>query len=82
LHDPEARVIFAGNCRDVLGTARKLSKERDDIFREVGRLYDAMLELHNNMTMEIQVLSQENASLRRNGFRKQESERFVALITM
>jgi len=32
--------------------------------RELARLYDATLELHNNMTMEIQVLSKENQDLR------------------
>ena len=34
--------------------------------RELGRLYESMMELHNNMTMEIQVLTKENNSLRRN----------------
>ena len=51
--------------RDVVSLAKKLSKERNDLCRELGRLYDSMLELHNNMTMEIQVLAQENSSLRK-----------------
>ena len=40
--------------------------------RELGRLYDSMMELHNNMTMEIQVLSQENISLKRSNGSKEE----------
>ena len=52
--------------RDVLLVAKKLSKERDEMCRELGRLYESMMELHNNMTMEIQVLTKENESLRRN----------------
>ena len=52
--------------RDVLLVAKKLSKERDEMCRELGRLYESMMELHNNMTMEIQVLTKENKSLRRN----------------
>ena len=52
--------------RDVLLVAKKLSKERDEMCRELGRLYESMMELHNNMTMEIQVLTKENNSLRRN----------------
>ena len=45
-----------GLFREVLSTAKRLAKERDEMCRELGRLYEAMLELHNNMTMEIQVL--------------------------
>ena len=52
--------------RDVLLVGKKLSKERDEMCRELGRLYESMMELHNNMTMEIQVLTKENKSLRRN----------------
>ena len=50
----------------MLLVAKKLSKERDEMCRELGRLYESMMELHNNMTMEIQVLTKENNSLRRN----------------
>ena len=50
----------------MLLVAKKLSKERDEMCRELGRLYESMMELHNNMTMEIQVLTKENKSLRRN----------------
>jgi hypothetical protein len=49
----------------VLSVSKKLAKEREEMCRELGRLYDAMMELHNNMTMEIQVLANENGSLRR-----------------
>ena len=50
----------------MLLVAKKLSKERDEMCRELGRLYESMMELHNNMTMEIQVLTTENNSLRKN----------------
>ena len=50
----------------MLLVAKKLSKERDEMCRELGRLYESMMELHNNMTMEIQVLTKENNSLRKN----------------
>ena len=50
----------------MLIVAKKLSKERDEMCRELARLYESMMELHNNMTMEIQVLTKENESLRRN----------------
>ncbi|TRY68412.1 hypothetical protein TCAL_04100 [Tigriopus californicus] len=56
--------------RDVLSISKKLAKERDEMCRELGRMYDSMMELHNNMTMEIQVLHQENGSLRKNGTHK------------
>ncbi len=50
-----------------MSTAKKLAKERDEMCRELGRLYESMLELHNNMTMEIQVLAKKNADLARKG---------------
>ena len=50
-----------------MSVAKKLAKERDEMCRELGRMYESMMELHNNMTMEIQVLSQENSTLRKNG---------------
>lgn len=43
------------SCRDVLSVAKKLTKEREEMCRELGRIYDSMLELHDAMTMEIQV---------------------------
>ncbi len=49
----------------MLAVSKRLSRERDEMRRELGRLYDSMMELHDNMTMEIQVLSKENASLKR-----------------
>ena len=44
-----------GYFKDVLGISKKLAKDREDMRRELNRLYEAMMELHNNMTMEIQV---------------------------
>ncbi len=42
--------------KDLIFIAKRLAKERDELCRDLGRLYDATMELHNNMTMEIQVL--------------------------
>ena len=65
--------------RDVLSTAKKLAKERDEMCRELGRLYDQMMELHNNMTMEIQVLAKENADLSKKTDSKDEEKRCIIM---
>ena len=54
-------------CRDVLSVSKKLTKEREEMCRDLGRLHESMLELHDKMIMELQVLAQENSSLRRGG---------------
>lgn len=51
--------------RDVMSIAKKLAKERDEMCRELRRLHDSTIELHDNMIMELQVLKEENNSLRR-----------------
>ena len=53
------------NFRDVMSIAKKLAKERDEMCRELKRLQDSTMELHDNMIMELQVLKEENNSLRR-----------------
>ena len=53
--------------RDVLSVSKKLTKEREEMCRDLGRLHESMLELHDKMIMELQVLAQENSSLRRGG---------------
>ncbi len=58
--------------------SKKLSKEREEMCRELGKLYDSMLELHNNMTMEVQVLTQENTALKKstnNNYSKNEDRK-------
>ena len=52
------------NFKEVLAVSKKLTKEREELGRELGRLHENMLELHDKMILEMQVLSQENASLR------------------
>ena len=48
-----------------MSIAKKLAKERDEMCRELRRLHDSTIELHDNMIMELQVLKEENNSLRR-----------------
>ena len=51
---------------------KRLAKERDEMSRELGKLQESVMELHDKLIMEIQVLAQENNSLRKNGFKKDE----------
>ena len=60
-------IITLAACRDVLSVSKKLTKEREEMCRDLGRLHESMLELHDKMIMELQVLAQENSSLRRGG---------------
>ena len=60
-------IITLAVCRDVLSVSKKLTKEREEMCRDLGRLHESMLELHDKMIMELQVLAQENSSLRRGG---------------
>ena len=60
-------IIKPAVCRDVLSVSKKLTKEREEMCRDLGRLHESMLELHDKMIMELQVLAQENSSLRRGG---------------
>ncbi|KAK4304414.1 hypothetical protein Pmani_023640 [Petrolisthes manimaculis] len=52
------------NFKEVLGVARRLVKEREDAVRELSRLQDHMVEAHDNIIMALQVLAEENTSLR------------------
>ena len=51
----------------MLSVSKKLTKEREEMCRDLGRLHESMLELHDKMIMQLQVLAQENSSLRRGG---------------
>ena len=53
--------------RDVLSVSKKLAKEREEMCRDLSRLHESMIELHDKMIMQIQVLSQENNTLKNNG---------------
>jgi hypothetical protein len=57
-----------------LTVGKRLSKERDEMSRELGKLQESVMELHDKLIMEIQVLTQENNSLRKNGFSKQDED--------
>ena len=43
-----------------MSIAKKLAKERDEMCRELKKLQDSTMELHDNMIMELQVLKEEN----------------------
>ena len=60
--------------RDVMSIGKKLAKERDEMCRELRRLHDATMELHDNMIMELQVLKEENNSLRRKDCKQEDNE--------
>ena len=45
--------------RDILSVSKKLTQEREDMCRDLSRLHESMIELHDKMIMEMQVLSQE-----------------------
>ena len=53
--------------RDVLSVSKKLAKEREEMCRDLSRLHESMIELHDKMIMQIQILAQENNSLKKNG---------------
>ena len=55
-------IVFA-IFRDVMSISKKLAKEREEMCRELRRLQDSTMELHDNMIMELQVLKEENNSL-------------------
>ena len=56
-----------------MSIGKKLTKERDEMCRELRRLHDATMELHDNMIMELQVLREENNSLRRGGCKQEDT---------
>ena len=55
------------NHRDVLNVSKKLAKEREEMCRDLSRLHESMIELHDKMILQIQILAQENNSLKKNG---------------
>ena len=57
-----------------MSIAKKLAKERDEMCRELRRLHDSTIELHDNMIMELQVLKEENKSLRRKDCKQEDNE--------
>ena len=59
--------------RDVLSVSKKLAKEREEMCKELSKLHESMIELHDKMIMEMQVMAQENASLRKNGINKEDN---------
>jgi len=59
--------------KDVLSVSKKLAKEREEMCKELSKLHESMIELHDKMIMEMQVMAQENASLRKNGINKEDN---------
>lgn len=49
---------------DLSTLCHSMFSEREEMALELSHLYDSMMELHNNMTMEIQVLEKENQNNR------------------
>ena len=62
--------------RDVLSVSKKLANEREEMCKELSKLHESMIELHDKMIMEMQVMAQENASLRKNGITKEDNTRY------
>ena len=56
---------FCSFSRDVLALGNRLTKERDEMCKELRRLHESSMELHDNMIMEIQVLREEINSIKR-----------------
>ena len=61
----------------MLSVSKKLAKEREEMCRDLSKLHESMIELHDKMILEIQILAQENNSLRKNGVNKEDS-RYVS----
>jgi len=61
------------NFKDVLSVSKKLANEREEMCKELSKLHESMIELHDKMIMEMQVMAQENASLRKNGITKEDN---------
>ena len=57
-----------------MSIGKKLAKERDEMCRELRRLHDATMDLLDNMIMELQVLKEENNSLRRKDCKQEDIE--------
>ena len=47
-------LFYFCNCRDVLTIGKRLARERDEMCRELRRLHESTLELHDKMIMEMQ----------------------------
>ena len=57
----------------MLSVSKKLAKEREEMCRDLSKLHESMIELHDKMILEIQILAQENNSLRKNGVNKEDN---------
>ena len=51
----------------MLSVSKKLAKEREEMCRDLSRLHESMIELHDKMILQIQILAQENNTLKKNG---------------
>ena len=50
-----------------MSVSKKLAQEREEMCRDLSRLHESMIELHDKMILQIQILAQENSSLKKNG---------------
>ena len=65
--------------RDVLSVSKKLAKEREEMCRDLSRLHESMIELHDKMILQFQILAQENNCLKKNGVK--DNTRLAILIS-
>ncbi|XP_043201330.1 uncharacterized protein LOC122370120 isoform X2 [Amphibalanus amphitrite] len=56
---------YKNNFREVLSVSRKLLREREDMCKDLSRLHESTLELHDRLLGQLQQLSAENRQLRR-----------------
>ena len=57
-------ITYISISSDLSTLCQSMFSEREEMALELSHLYDSMMELHNNMTMEIQVLEKENQNNR------------------
>ena len=57
--------LSVSHHREVLSVSRKLLREREDMCKDLSRLHESTLELHDRLLGQLQQLSAENRQLRR-----------------
>lgn len=59
-------IIWSGSCycRDVLVIGKRLAKERDEMCRQLGRLYEDVTSLHQALLFELRTLHRDLAGVR------------------
>ena len=68
-------LFYFCNCRDVLTIGKRLARERDEMCRELRRLHESTLELHDKMIMEMQTTTTKRGIDPRNMQQHQQQDR-------